>query len=88
MKLNPNNTGLSLGGLLAIWHASWSALVALGFAQTLLNFVFSIHFLTNPYRVREFNLGTALTLVVVTFVVGYVVGWVFAMIWNKLHRGT
>ncbi len=87
MKLNPNKTGLALGGLLSLWHAAWAALVALGLAQALLNFVFSIHFLANPYLVREFSLGVALTLVVVTFAVGYILGWVFAMIWNKLHKG-
>lgn len=86
MKLNPHKTGLTLGGLFALLHAGWSALVAFGFAQALMNFVFSIHFLTNPYRVLGFNLVTALTLVVVTFGVGYVTGWAFAMIWDKLYK--
>lgn len=86
MKLNPNKTGLALGGLLALWHALWAALVAIGLAQALLDFVYSIHFLSNPFVVGTFNLMTALTLVVVTAVIGYLLGWVFALIWNKLHK--
>ncbi len=86
MKLNPNKTGLALGGLFALSHAGWSVLVAIGLAQALLDFVYSIHFLSNPFVVEAFSLTTALTLVVFTAVVGYVFGWVFALIWNKLHK--
>lgn len=84
-KLNGHTAGMAVGGFLALWHTAWSLLVAAGLAQTLIDFVFGIHFLDSPLVVGEFNLATAVTLVVVTFIVGYAAGWVFAWLWNSLH---
>ena len=81
MNISKNNGGLVLGTLLGAFHLLWAILVATGVAQPLMNWVFSLHFLNNPYQVGAFDIGTAATLVIFTFVVGYVVGWlvVFAM---------
>lgn len=84
-KLDRHATGMALGGFAALVHAVWSLLVAWGTAQGLLDFIFSIHFLENPYFVGQFVLATAVTLVVVTFALGYVFGWVFAWVWNRVH---
>lgn len=81
-KLHASTVGLSLGALFALWHAAWALLVAGGFAQSLLDWVFSLHFLDNPYVVTTFSLQTAVILVIVTFAVGYAMGWVFATAWN------
>lgn len=88
MKLNANKVGLALGGFAALWHAFWSGLVAMGLAQGLLDFVYSIHFLSNPFMVGNFSITTALVLVAVTFVVGYAIGYVFTLVWNKVHKGS
>lgn len=84
--MNNNKVGLALGVLLGGWHLVWAILVALGVAQPLLNWVYAIHFLNNPFIVGPFSLGTAVALVVVTFVVGYVVGWVFAYLWKTVQK--
>lgn len=86
MKLNNSKVALTVGVFVSGMHVLWSVLVAIGLAQPLLDFIFSIHMIANPYQVMIFSLTSAITLVIVTFVVGYVVGWVFAEVWNRLHK--
>lgn len=76
-----------VGVFAALMHAVWMVLIYIGVAQTYMNWIFGLHLLTNPYKVLPFNWGSAATLIIVTFVVGYVMGWVFAFIWNRLHKG-
>lgn len=85
-KLNPHGVALVVGSTLGLLHLAWSLIVMMGWAQVLLDFVFSLHFLSNPYVLQMFDWGKALTLVIVTFVVGYVVGWVFTWIWNMMKK--
>jgi hypothetical protein len=84
--ISPNKAGLALGALAGGWHLLWSILVAVGLAQMLLDFIFRIHFIKPVYVVEPFNASLAATLVVVTAILGYVVGSVFAILWNKIHR--
>lgn len=84
--MNPNKTGLALGGLMGLWHLVWGLFVAFGIAQLLLDWIYSLHFLNNPFTVRSFNVVLWVTLIVVTAVVGYVFGYVFAVIWNKINK--
>lgn len=85
MMINKNSAGLILGSFLGGFHFLWALLVAVGGAQALLDWVFSLHFLNDPYRVAEFNVGTAAMLVIFTFVVGYVAGFCLAFLWEKIH---
>lgn len=87
LKLVVGKTALVFGFFVALMHAVWMLLIFLGVAQFYLNWIFGLHLLSNPYLVLPFNFGTALMLVVFTFVVGYIMGWVFAFIWNRLHKG-
>lgn len=85
-KLDGNTIGMILGVLFGIWHAIWALLVMLGMAKPILDFVYGIHFLSNPFIVKPFDITTAVILVVVTAVIGYVIGWAFAAIWNTLKK--
>lgn len=85
-KLNKAKTGLVLGLFMAVVHAAWAFLVGLGVAQGLLDWATKMHMMENPYIVFNFNLGTAIGLVVMTFVAGYVFGWIFAALWNSLRK--
>ena len=84
--INPINGGLVLGAIIDLWHLTWSLLVAAGWAQSVIDFVFWMHFIKPVYVIQPFNLGTATVLVVVTAVIGFVVGSVFAVLWNWFHK--
>lgn len=86
MELNKKKVGVIVGAFVGGLHVLWSLLVLLGLAQPFQDFVFSMHFLNNPFTVGAFSLGTAVLLVLITSVVGYLVGWVLAAIWNRVHR--
>jgi hypothetical protein len=86
-SLTPHRVGLVLGGIVAAFHLLWSVLVALGLAQFTIDWIFRLHFIQPPYTVGPFSLTLAVGLVVITFIVGYVVGWLFAFLWNGVHRG-
>ena len=85
-KLNAHEIGLILGVTFGVFHAFWAVLVMLGWATGLLDFIFSLHFLDNPYTLQPFDLGRAVMLIVVTAAVGYAVGYLFAMIWNMMGK--
>jgi len=86
MHVNPLKVGLVFGLFLALWHLCWAALVALGLAQKLLDFVFWMHFIAPPYHVEPFALPRAAILVLITFGVGLIGGFVGAIVWNVFHR--
>ena len=86
MRLDPLRTGLAVGAIFGLWHLAWAALVALGWAKPLLDFVLWLHMIKPFIVVEAFSFGRAAGLVVVTAAVGYVIGWLFAMLWNRVHR--
>lgn len=85
-QLTPNSVGVVLGSVVSLFHFVWGLLVAFGFAQAILDFIYSIHFLNNPFMVASFDFVKWITLIVVTFIVGYVMGYVFSVIWNKVQK--
>ncbi len=75
-------TGLCLSSL----HLSWIVLILLGWAQPLIDFVFKLHMLNSPFQVQPFDLGLAVSLVLITFVIGAFYGLVFVLIKNLLAK--
>jgi hypothetical protein len=61
-------------------------LVALGWAQPVIDFVFWMHFIQPVFVIRPFSLSAAAALIVFTSVVGFVMAFLFALLWNRLHR--
>jgi hypothetical protein len=84
--INANKAGLAFGVLLGGWHLVWVLLVVVGWAQPMLDFIFWLHLIKPVYMIEPFALGRAVGLVVLTAVVGYVGGWLFGLVWNRLHR--
>jgi hypothetical protein len=48
--------------------------------------VFWMHFLAPPFKIEAFQPVRALVLIVVTTGIGYVLGCVFGLLWNRLHK--
>lgn len=86
--INSNKVGLVIGALFVGWHGLWIGLILLGWAQPLLDFVFWAHMIKPVYLVKPFDPKAAISLVIMTFAVGYAIGSVSALLWNKLHRGS
>lgn len=85
-KLNKNEVGLVLGAVTALAHLVWLILVGAGLAQGLLDWILDLHRIEPVFTVMPFAWGQAILLLIVTAVVGYVVGWVLAAVWNSLRR--
>lgn len=83
--INPTKTALTIGAFAGGLHLVWSIFIALGWAQALVDFKLWVHMISVPIVVKPFELSTAATLVIVTAIVGYVVGHIFALIWNRMH---
>ena len=75
-----------MGSFVGLIHLVQGILIALGFAQPLMDFIYNIHSLNNPFTVMPFNFMRSLGLVIITFLIGYIFGYVFATLWNKFHR--
>ncbi len=84
--LKPMKTALAVGVFLGGWHLIWSLLVALNWAQAIYDFILWAHMIRLQLTIGPFDLAAAGTLVVMTFLVGCVIGYVFAVIWNWFHR--
>lgn len=84
--ISPTKSGLAFGSLIGSCHFLWAVLVVLGWAQGIVNFVFWIHFIRPIYVIEPFHAGVALALVAVTTTIGFLIGLVFAQLWNLFHR--
>jgi hypothetical protein len=84
--MNRNKVGLTLGAMAGLCHLVWALLVATGQGQPLMDWMFKMHFLNNPYTVGAFDAVNALLLVVMALVMGYIVGFVFTSVWDMVHK--
>ena len=86
--LNSHKVGLSLGTLFATMHAAWALMIAVGSSnvQIFVNWIYALHMIAIPIAVQPFNLISAIELVIATFIGGYVLGWMFASIWNYFSK--
>ncbi len=86
--LDKNRAGLTLGIFFMLLHSLWVFMIAISaqFLQGSLDWIFNVHLLRPVLTVTQFNLGNAFLLVILTFVCGYAIGWVFTAIWNFLGK--
>lgn len=85
-ELNKNAVGLVLGALMALAHLGWLILVGIGLAKPLTDLILQLHHFSLSYTILPLSLGLAVGLLALTFVVGYVFGWIFAALWNKFRK--
>ena len=84
--VNPNKIGLVFAALIGGWHLFWAVLVLVKWAQPILDFIFWAHMIRPVYVIKPFDPVAAVTLIIVTAVIGYIFGFVGAVIWNKVDR--
>ena len=84
--VSPAKMALTFGVLIGGLHLVWSILVALGWAQALADFIFWAHMFSMPFTVKAFDATAAVTLIVITSVIGCLFGYLMAIIWNRFHR--
>jgi len=82
--LNKNKVGLALGCFGALLHIVWSFFVAVtpSGVQSFYNWILALHHLSVPIQIMPFRLMNAVLLVIVVFILWYILGWVFASVWN------
>ncbi len=85
MKLKASKVGMALGLFVALLHVVWEVVIYSGNAQKLVTWKLGMHSLNNPFTVSAFNATTAIELVILAFIGGYILGAVFAWIWNSVH---
>jgi hypothetical protein len=81
-----NKAGLVSALLLGGFHLMWALIVASGFAQPMVDFIFWLHFIRPIYVIEAFDPLRAAGLVLLTAIVGYAIGSALALLWNRVHR--
>jgi hypothetical protein len=82
---NPNRVGLVFAILLGGCHLMWAALVAVGMAQLLYDFVLWAHMIHLAITVGPFDPIASITLVLTTAILGYAGGYIGSLVWNRMH---
>ncbi|MBI2630219.1 hypothetical protein HYW76_03890 [Candidatus Pacearchaeota archaeon] len=86
--MNKNRTGLIIGILFAVIHAVWALCVAIASEslQQFMDWIFVLHSIEPVLRITAFSFMNSILLVIVTFIFGYILGWIFALIWNNIIK--
>ena len=83
-RINPAKAALAVGIVIGLYHLAWVGLVASGLAKPFMDFVLKLHFIQFDYQMAPFDAATGAMLVALTFTIGAIFGFVFAVVWNWL----
>lgn len=87
--MSKNKAGLILGLFFALIHIIWSVFVAImpGAIESLLNKIFVYHHIGLPFTIlTPFVLTNAILLIIYALIWGYILGFLFAWVFNMLHK--
>lgn len=83
--INKNKLGLTLGIFAAVVHLVWSIAVAIGI-QKYIDWILLLHSIKLDLILTSVVWLNVLILIVITFIGGYIVGWVLGAIWNYIDK--
>jgi hypothetical protein len=86
VKASTHKVGLVLAAVLGGWHLIWSLLVLTGVGQVLYDFILWAHMIHLAITIGPFDLTASLTLILITTIFGYVLGYIAALVWNRVHQ--
>ena len=85
---NTSRTHLKAGVMLALvlgsLHAIWAGLIALGWGQTVMDFLFWLHMISPAWKVQPFEPTIALFLILATATIGFVTGCLASVFWGLM----
>ena len=84
--ISPARAAIGVGTVIGLYHLLWVTIVALGWAQSGLDFILRLHFIELDLTIAPFAFATAASLIVLTFTLGALFGFIFALVWNWLGR--
>lgn len=82
--LNKSRVALFFGTVFGAVHLLWSIMVATGFGQVFVDWIMNLHFVNMTMFILKFDFLKMLELVVLTFLVGLVFGYIVAAAWNVI----
>ena len=83
--MNKNQVGLTLGIFAALCHLIWLIAVAIGI-QKFIDWILLLHSIQLDLALTSVVILNAVILIVLAFIGGYIVGYVFAAIWNWVAK--
>jgi len=83
--ISSNRVGLAFAILLGGCHLVWAALVALGVAQVVYDFVLWAHMIHLAITIGTFDPIASITLVLATTILGYIGGYIGSFVWNRIR---
>ncbi len=80
-NLNRNQVGLAMGIFAAVCHLVWLVAVAIGI-QKYVDWILLLHSIQLDLTLTSVVILNGVILLVLAFIGGYVVGWIFAAVYN------
>jgi len=84
-SLDEKTVALTLGILSALLHFIGDIILFVG-GEGVIKWFNAIHFISKPVQVLPFEPVNFVVGIVGAFIVGAVIGWLFAVIWNWIVR--
>lgn len=81
-KLNQHKVALTVSLFLGGCSLIWILLVLMGLGQLIIDFILWAHMISAELVVEPFNIVVALSLIITMSLVGYILGYIFAYLWN------
>ena len=86
--VKPMKLWFVVGWFMSLAHLIWALAVAImpQTMQTFLDRIFDLHFLQPVWVLTQASLAKWAMLVILTFVVGWIMGNVLGRLWNMAHK--